>query len=70
MSDYILWDVLGYKIWIVFVMDFVRSFGYLKEIIKSGVFLKGPNILLDDCLPSKADKNLLNAVKNSIVQGF
>ncbi|RZC62503.1 hypothetical protein C5167_024256 [Papaver somniferum] len=31
---------------------------------------QGPNILLDDCLPSEVDKNLLNAVKDSIVQGF
>ncbi|XP_068659300.1 110 kDa U5 small nuclear ribonucleoprotein component CLO-like [Aristolochia californica] len=31
---------------------------------------QGPNILLDDTLPSEVDKNLLNAVKDSIVQGF
>eukprot|EP00884_Botryococcus_braunii_P000125 jgi/Botrbrau1/10112/Bobra.20_2s0019.1 len=30
----------------------------------------GPNILLDDTLPSEVDKNLLNAVRDSIVQGF
>ncbi|KAK8964842.1 hypothetical protein KSP40_PGU010281 [Platanthera guangdongensis] len=30
---------------------------------------QGPNILLDDTLPSEVDKNLLNAVKDSIVQG-
>jgi 116 kDa U5 small nuclear ribonucleoprotein component len=28
----------------------------------------GPNILLDDTLPSEVDKNLLNAVRESIVQ--
>ncbi|KAE8768464.1 hypothetical protein D1007_60075 [Hordeum vulgare] len=30
----------------------------------------GPNILLDDSLSVEVDKNLLNAVKDSIVQGF
>uniref|UniRef100_A0A7I4CYW6 SNU114 homolog n=1 Tax=Physcomitrium patens TaxID=3218 RepID=A0A7I4CYW6_PHYPA len=31
---------------------------------------QGPNILLDDTLPSEVDKGLLNSVKDSIVQGF
>ncbi|KAL9228778.1 hypothetical protein vseg_004322 [Gypsophila vaccaria] len=31
---------------------------------------QGPNILLDDTLPADVDKNLLTAVKDSIVQGF
>ncbi|XP_078443094.1 110 kDa U5 small nuclear ribonucleoprotein component CLO-like [Wolffia australiana] len=31
---------------------------------------QGPNILLDDTLPTEVDKNLLNAVRDSIVQGF
>ncbi|KAF3788960.1 U5 small nuclear ribonucleoprotein component [Nymphaea thermarum] len=31
---------------------------------------QGPNILLDDTLPGEVDKSLLNAVKDSIVQGF
>ncbi|XP_078572893.1 116 kDa U5 small nuclear ribonucleoprotein component-like [Branchiostoma floridae x Branchiostoma japonicum] len=30
----------------------------------------GPNILVDDTLPSEVDKGLLNSVKDSIVQGF
>ncbi|XP_045456514.1 116 kDa U5 small nuclear ribonucleoprotein component [Melitaea cinxia] len=30
----------------------------------------GPNILVDDTLPSEVDKNLLASVKDSIVQGF
>lgn len=30
----------------------------------------GPNILVDDTLPSEVDKSLLSAVKDSIVQGF
>ncbi|CAG8584974.1 13489_t:CDS:10, partial [Acaulospora colombiana] len=30
----------------------------------------GPNILLDDTLPTEVDKNLLNSVKDSIRQGF
>ncbi|CAH9057160.1 unnamed protein product [Cuscuta europaea] len=31
---------------------------------------QGPNILLDDTLSSEVDKSLLNAVKDSVVQGF
>nr|VDD53805.1 unnamed protein product [Brassica oleracea] len=31
---------------------------------------QGPNILLDDTLPTEVDKNLMMAVKDSIVQGF
>lgn len=31
--------------------------------------VQGPNILLDDTLSSEVDKGLLNAVKDSIVQG-
>ena len=31
---------------------------------------KGPNALLDDTLPGEIDKSLLNAVKESVVQGF
>lgn len=30
----------------------------------------GPNILLDDTLPSEVDKGLLGAVRDSVVQGF
>lgn len=30
----------------------------------------GPNILVDDTLPSEVDKTLLNSVKPSIIQGF
>lgn len=30
----------------------------------------GPNILVDDTLPSEVDKGLLSSVKDSIVQGF
>jgi len=30
----------------------------------------GPNILVDDTLPSEVNKGLLNSVKDSIVQGF
>lgn len=29
----------------------------------------GPNILVDDTLPSEVDKSLLSSVKDSIVQG-
>eukprot|EP00271_Cylindrocystis_brebissonii_P007357 TRINITY_DN2075_c0_g1_i1.p1 TRINITY_DN2075_c0_g1~~TRINITY_DN2075_c0_g1_i1.p1 ORF type:complete len:1000 (+),score=203.77 TRINITY_DN2075_c0_g1_i1:202-3201(+) len=31
---------------------------------------QGPNVLLDDTLPSEVDKSLLGAVRDSIVQGF
>ena len=30
----------------------------------------GPNILVDDTLPSEVDKGLLGSVKDSIIQGF
>lgn len=30
----------------------------------------GPNILLDDCLPSETDKQLLKTCKDTIIQGF
>jgi U5 small nuclear ribonucleoprotein component len=30
----------------------------------------GPNILVDDTLPSEVDKKLLNQIKSSVVQGF
>ncbi|KAI8110430.1 hypothetical protein M9435_002105 [Picochlorum sp. BPE23] len=30
----------------------------------------GPNIFLDDTLPSEVDKSLVNAIKSSVVQGF
>jgi hypothetical protein len=39
---------------------------YLLAVVDS----QGPNILLDDTLPSEVDKGLLNSVKDSIVQGF
>ncbi|WKA01404.1 hypothetical protein VitviT2T_019686 [Vitis vinifera] len=44
----------------------------LAEDIESvfGLDKQGPNILLDDTLSSEVDKNLRNAIKDSIVQGF
>ncbi|KAK8545022.1 hypothetical protein V6N13_066336 [Hibiscus sabdariffa] len=39
----------------------------LAEDIENGV---GPNILLDDTLPTEVDKALLGSVRDSIVQGF
>jgi hypothetical protein len=33
------------------------------------IFFPGPNILVDDTLPSEVDKGLLGSVKDSIVQG-
>lgn len=32
--------------------------------------ITGPNILVDDTLPSEVDKGLLGTVRDSIVQGF
>ena len=45
----------------------------LKKSSKNFFFLYrslGPNILVDDTLPSEVDKGLLGSVKDSIVQGF
>ncbi|XP_027332708.1 110 kDa U5 small nuclear ribonucleoprotein component CLO isoform X1 [Abrus precatorius] len=41
-----------------------------KLCVTSTSIMQGPNILLDDTLPTEVDKSLLNAVKDSIVQGF
>ena len=32
--------------------------------------MAGPNVLVDDTLPSEVDKQLLNSIKDSVVQGF
>ena len=41
-----------------------------KICLKTGlIFFPGPNILVDDTLPSEVDKGLLGSVKDSIVQG-
>lgn len=31
---------------------------------------RGPNILMDDCLPTEVDKSLLGTIRDSVVQGF
>jgi len=41
-----------------------------RSIWAFGPDLTGPNILVDDTLPSEVDKGLLGSVKESIVQGF
>ncbi|KAJ6923752.1 hypothetical protein NC652_017159 [Populus alba x Populus x berolinensis] len=41
-----------------------------RSIWAFGLDKQGPNILLDDTLPTEVDKGLLGAVKDSIVQGF
>lgn len=41
-----------------------------RSILAFGPDATGPNILVDDTLPSEVDKSLLGAVKDSIVQGF
>lgn len=41
-----------------------------RSIWSFGPDLNGPNILVDDTLPSEVNKTLLTSVKDSIVQGF
>ncbi|KAF4514202.1 UNVERIFIED_CONTAM: hypothetical protein B566_EDAN019400, partial [Ephemera danica] len=41
-----------------------------RSIWAFGPDVTGPNILVDDTLPSEVDKGLLGSVKDSIVQGF
>uniref|UniRef100_A0A1B0D869 Uncharacterized protein n=1 Tax=Phlebotomus papatasi TaxID=29031 RepID=A0A1B0D869_PHLPP len=41
-----------------------------RSIWAFGPDITGPNILVDDTLPSEVDKSLLGTVKDSIVQGF
>lgn len=41
-----------------------------RSIWAFGPDVAGPNILVDDTLPSEVDKSLLTSVKDSIVQGF
>jgi len=41
-----------------------------RSIWAFGPDIRGPNILVDDTLPSEVDKSLLSTVKDSIVQGF
>lgn len=41
-----------------------------KSVWAFGPDVKGPNTLLDDTLPSEVDKDLLSAIRDSVVQGF
>jgi len=41
-----------------------------RSIWAFGPEIRGPNILVDDTLPSEVDKSLLHTVRDSIVQGF
>jgi U5 small nuclear ribonucleoprotein component len=41
-----------------------------RSIWSFGPDSNGPNILVDDTLPSEVDKTLLSSVRDSIVQGF
>ena len=41
-----------------------------RSIWAFGPDLSGPNILVDDTLPSEVDKTLLSSCRDSIVQGF
>ena len=41
-----------------------------RSIWAFGPDVTGPNVLVDDTLPSEVDKSLLNSVKESVVQGF
>lgn len=51
------------------LLNFFSDEVYCEYILTSTVYVQGPNILLDDTLPSEVDKSLLNSVKDSIVQG-
>lgn len=57
------------------VSDFFRS-KYDWDLLSArsiwafGPDSNGPNILVDDTLPSEVDKNLVNAIRESVVQGF
>jgi hypothetical protein len=42
----------------------------LRNIWAFGPDTNGPNVLVNDCLPSEFNMTLLNTVKDSIVQGF
>ena len=46
------------------------KFFYIEYFFYFSLSLLGPNILVDDTLPSEVDKGLLGSVKDSIVQGF
>eukprot|EP01116_Phalansterium_solitarium_P021320 TRINITY_DN6583_c0_g1_i3.p1 TRINITY_DN6583_c0_g1~~TRINITY_DN6583_c0_g1_i3.p1 ORF type:complete len:855 (+),score=281.52 TRINITY_DN6583_c0_g1_i3:219-2783(+) len=41
-----------------------------RSIWAFGPDVNGPNILVDDSLPNEVDKQLMNTVKDSVVQGF
>jgi 116 kDa U5 small nuclear ribonucleoprotein component len=41
-----------------------------RSIWSFGPDKQGPNILIDDTLPSETNKVLLSSIKDSIVQGF
>merc|ERR1719238_801808 len=41
-----------------------------RSIWAFGPDMRGPNILVDDTLPSEVDKSLLHSVRDSVVQGF
>lgn len=41
-----------------------------RSIWAFGPDLNGPNILVDDTLPSEVDKTLLSSIRESLIQGF
>ena len=57
-------------------IKFKKHYSYLQNLLENWKqtisinFFPGPNILVDDTLPSEVDKGLLGSVKDSIVQGF
>lgn len=57
------------------VADFFQSkYGWdalaARSLWAFGPDVQGPNVLLDDTLPTDVDKAALSAVRNSVVQGF
>ena len=60
---------LSWILIIVFHVNFSRRLE-AERLFSLVFFFPGPNILVDDTLPSEVDKGLLGSVKDSIVQGF
>lgn len=54
--------------WKEFCVEDLSHFG--RNIWAFGPDANGPNVLVNDCLPSEVNMTLLNSVKDSIVQGF
>ena len=70
------WDLLAIRsIWAfgpdkqVLFLSVLFCLYLIFPTVKCHLSFQGPNILLDDTLSTEVDKGMLNAVKDSIVQG-